>query len=115
MNDANKTNEIETQRQILRAECQKVCKVENVWGFESYSARDSILTMPINCLIDPAATKESRKVIRKAARKLIKLEGREVETGGTNCWSYATGERHLIGRMCDESMTRGFLKTDPQA
>jgi hypothetical protein len=114
-NVLNKANEIETQRQILRAECLKVQQVENVVGFSSYSARDSILTMPTTCLIDPAATKESRKVIRKAARKLIKLEGREVFTGGKNDCSHATGERHMIARICDESMVRGFLKTDPQA
>jgi uncharacterized protein (DUF3084 family) len=112
MNEVNKTNEIETQRQILRAECLKVQQVENVIGFSSYSARDSILTMPTTCLIDPAATKESRKVIRKAARELIELEGREVITGGQNCWSYATGERHAIAKLCDESTKIGFLKSD---
>jgi hypothetical protein len=105
-------DEIETLRTALRAECLKVLRSEGVVYFSSCSTRDSVLTMPVDCLVNPTETKESRRVIRKIARELIRLEGREVKTGGQQSWSYATGERHAIGRIADESTRRGFLKSD---
>jgi hypothetical protein len=103
----------ENLRIALRAEARKVLDTENLADFGGYSAKWCALSMPTNCLINPAVTVPARKVIRKIARQLIDPADITASMGGTNCTSYATAERHHIADLCNQSRMRGWLATDP--
>ena len=109
----NTNNKNETLKAALRAEVQKVQVAENISDFGGFSAKWCPLTMPVNCLIDPAVTVPARRVSRKIARQLIDPADIRAEMGGPRGTSYATAERHAIAAICNKSKFRGWLKCDP--
>ena len=82
----------EALKTALRVEAQKVQATENLENFGGHR-QWCALTMPTNCLIDPAEI--------------------TANMGGRNCASYANVERHMIADLCNQATSRGWLLIDP--